>query len=279
MRARRRALRRASASSRPCGRSPRPRSERAHCSRRCEAGEHLSRDGALPLREQGRADPRGRGIQPSLLDPSDGRHRVRSGTPEEKLEHVIVWMAEPATTDVMRVHRQLLAQSEWNERLRSSMAAEYMRWRETYVELFRRLKDAGPLDPAVDEHLFGAGFRRWRTTSWASSGWTHRSQPKRSCARCSGPCSAPGHRYQATDQAEGAATLRRRCSRPLSIGRPDNTRGSAPRWSRRWDRIECRHASVHRRAEYGRAERTDQAQDRHCVRFLSHSFVLSVSGA
>jgi AcrR family transcriptional regulator len=81
-----------------------------------------------------------------------------AGTPEDKLEHVIVWMAEPATTDVMRVHRQLLAQSEWNERLRASMAAEYARWRETYVELFRRLKESGSLDPDLDERLFGAGF-------------------------------------------------------------------------------------------------------------------------
>lgn len=80
------------------------------------------------------------------------------GTPEEKLERVIVWMAEPATTDVMRVHRQLLAQSEWNERLQASMAAEYARWRETFVDLFRRLKESGSLDPEIDERLFGAGF-------------------------------------------------------------------------------------------------------------------------
>ena len=81
------------------------------------------------------------------------------GTPEEKLERVIVWMAEPATTDVMRVHRQLLAQSEWNERLQASMAAEYARWRETFVDLFRRLKESGSLDPEIDERLFGARVR------------------------------------------------------------------------------------------------------------------------
>src|SRR5437764_2400647 len=40
------------------------------------------------------------------------------GTAQEKLETVVVWMAEPATRDVMRVHRQLLSHSEWNEKLR-----------------------------------------------------------------------------------------------------------------------------------------------------------------
>lgn len=34
------------------------------------------------------------------------------GTPVEKLETVIVWMAEPATRAVMRVHRQLLSESQ-----------------------------------------------------------------------------------------------------------------------------------------------------------------------
>ena len=48
-------------------------------------------------------------------------------------------MAEPATTDVMRVHRQLLAQSEWNERSQASTAGEYARWRETFVELFEAI--------------------------------------------------------------------------------------------------------------------------------------------
>ncbi|HVB42263.1 MAG TPA: TetR/AcrR family transcriptional regulator [Streptosporangiaceae bacterium] len=81
-----------------------------------------------------------------------------SGTPAEKLEAVIVWMAEPATREVMRVHRQLLSQSEWNERLRRAMAAEYARWRATYIELFRELKDVGSLDKDADPDLVGAGF-------------------------------------------------------------------------------------------------------------------------
>ena len=80
------------------------------------------------------------------------------GTPQERLEHVIVWMAEPATREVMRVHRQLLSQSEWNEQLQEAMGAEYQRWRAGFVTLFRELKDAGGLDPRVDEGLLGAGF-------------------------------------------------------------------------------------------------------------------------
>jgi AcrR family transcriptional regulator len=80
------------------------------------------------------------------------------GTASEKLDAVIVWMAEPATRDVMRVHRQLLSHSEWNERLRRAMAAEYARWRSAYIELFRALKDAGSLAPDADPDLVGAGF-------------------------------------------------------------------------------------------------------------------------
>ena len=59
------------------------------------------------------------------------------GTPQERLEHVIVWMAEPATREVMRVHRQLLSQSEWNEQLREAMGAEY-------AALARGIRDAVP---------------------------------------------------------------------------------------------------------------------------------------
>jgi AcrR family transcriptional regulator len=80
------------------------------------------------------------------------------GTPAEKLDHVIVWMAEPATQEVMRVHRQLLSQSEWNPDLQRAMAAEYARWREAYIDLFRQLKRAGSLGPLANEELLGAGL-------------------------------------------------------------------------------------------------------------------------
>ncbi len=80
------------------------------------------------------------------------------GTPTDKLENIIVWMAEPATRDVMRVHRQLLTQSEWNEDLRAIMAGEYDRWRNDFVELFRQLQEADLLTPETDIQLLGAAF-------------------------------------------------------------------------------------------------------------------------
>ncbi len=80
------------------------------------------------------------------------------GTPKEKLETVVVWMAQPATRAVMRIHRQLLSESEWNEDLRRAMAAEYARWRAGFVELFRQLEAAGGLVDGTDVELLGAGF-------------------------------------------------------------------------------------------------------------------------
>lgn len=80
------------------------------------------------------------------------------GEPGEKLESVVVWMAEPATRSVMRVHRQLLTQSEWNDDLRAAMAAEYARWRAAFIELFRQLDAAGALQPGTDVELLGAAF-------------------------------------------------------------------------------------------------------------------------
>jgi AcrR family transcriptional regulator len=80
------------------------------------------------------------------------------GTPSEKLENIVVWMAEPATKDVMRVHRQLHAQSEWNEDLRAAMATEYARWRGGFVELFRQLEESDLLTPGTDVQLLGAAM-------------------------------------------------------------------------------------------------------------------------
>jgi AcrR family transcriptional regulator len=81
-----------------------------------------------------------------------------SGSAGQKLEAVIVWIAKPATRDVMRVHRQLLSQSEWSEPLRRVMAAEYARWQAAYISLFRLLQDDGVLFPDADPDLLGAGF-------------------------------------------------------------------------------------------------------------------------
>ena len=81
-----------------------------------------------------------------------------AGTPAEKLENIVVWMAEPATREVMRVHRQLLAQSEWSDDLRTAMATEYARWRKSFVELFRQLEGDDQLTPDTDVDLLGAAF-------------------------------------------------------------------------------------------------------------------------
>jgi len=67
-------------------------------------------------------------------------------------------MAEPATREVMRVHGQLLSQSEWNEDLRTAMAAEYARWRAAFVELFRQLEEAETLTEGTNVKLLGAAF-------------------------------------------------------------------------------------------------------------------------
>ena len=80
------------------------------------------------------------------------------GSPLEKLETVVTWMAELATRDVMRVHGQLLSQSEWNEDLRTAMAAEYARWRAAFIELFRQLDEAETLTEGTDVKLLGAAF-------------------------------------------------------------------------------------------------------------------------
>lgn len=80
------------------------------------------------------------------------------GSPSGKLESIVTWMSEPATRDVMRVHQQLLAQSEWSEDLRQAMAAEYARWRADFVELFWQLESDNLLNPSADIYLLGAGF-------------------------------------------------------------------------------------------------------------------------
>lgn len=80
------------------------------------------------------------------------------GTARDRLDAVVRWMAEPATREVMRVHLQLMAQSEYSERLRERMAAEYARWQGAYVELFRQLERQGALRSGVDVERVGVAF-------------------------------------------------------------------------------------------------------------------------
>lgn len=77
---------------------------------------------------------------------------------EVRLDHVIRWMAKPATREVMRVHTQLLSQAEWNEGLRQRMAIEYGRWQAAYVHLFSELEQEGALRPDLDAVKLGVAF-------------------------------------------------------------------------------------------------------------------------
>jgi AcrR family transcriptional regulator len=79
-------------------------------------------------------------------------------SPSDKLDEVIRWMAEPATREVMRVHLQLMAHSEYDDRLRTRMSEEYARWHQGYVRLFRELKEAGSMAAQADEETLGIGF-------------------------------------------------------------------------------------------------------------------------
>lgn len=81
-----------------------------------------------------------------------------SMSPRETLDAVIRWMAEPATREVMRVHLQLMAHSEYDDRLRERMSEEYARWHRGYVRLFEALIRDGELVPHADARTLGVGF-------------------------------------------------------------------------------------------------------------------------
>ncbi len=80
------------------------------------------------------------------------------GRAVDRLDRVIKWMAEPATSDVMRVHRELLAHCEWDGDLRSLMAEEYATWRSMYIALFEAIREDGDLDPDTNTELVGTGL-------------------------------------------------------------------------------------------------------------------------
>jgi AcrR family transcriptional regulator len=64
-----------------------------------------------------------------------------SGTAEERARRVITWMAEPATSEVMRVHSALYVFALGDETARTRLAAEYARWRLPFVTLFEGLAE------------------------------------------------------------------------------------------------------------------------------------------
>jgi AcrR family transcriptional regulator len=80
------------------------------------------------------------------------------GTALERLDRIVRWMAEPATAEVLRVHLELSAFSERDERLRRELAGEYERWRETAADLFEELRDQGALREGVDARAVGRAF-------------------------------------------------------------------------------------------------------------------------
>jgi len=80
------------------------------------------------------------------------------GSARDRLDAVVRWMAEPATREVMRVHLELMSQSEYSEQLRERMAGEYARWQGAYVELFRQLERERDLRPGLDAERIGVAF-------------------------------------------------------------------------------------------------------------------------
>ena len=79
------------------------------------------------------------------------------GPPESRIRAVIAWMAEPATTEVMRVHTSILISALADERIRERYAAEYARWRAPFVTLFRELAAERELD-GLDPKGVGEAF-------------------------------------------------------------------------------------------------------------------------
>lgn len=79
------------------------------------------------------------------------------GTAEQRMRAVIVWMAAPATTDVMRVHTALMSFALQDNRVRERLAAEYARWRAPFVTLFRELGSERGLQ-RLDSRSLGEAF-------------------------------------------------------------------------------------------------------------------------
>jgi AcrR family transcriptional regulator len=79
------------------------------------------------------------------------------GTADARMRAVISWMAEPATTDVMRVHQTLFVFALQDELVRERLAGEFARWRTPFVTLFRQLgAELGV--PGLDAERVGQGF-------------------------------------------------------------------------------------------------------------------------
>ena len=79
------------------------------------------------------------------------------GSAEERIRAVIAWMAEPATSEAMRVHIALFQSALRDELVRKRLAAEYARWREPFITLFRQLGEELGIG-ALDARSLGEAF-------------------------------------------------------------------------------------------------------------------------
>jgi AcrR family transcriptional regulator len=79
------------------------------------------------------------------------------GTAEQRMRAVIAWMAEPQTTDVMRVHQTLFVFALGDDLVRQRLAAEFARWRAPFAELFAQLADELELE-SFDARRVGEAF-------------------------------------------------------------------------------------------------------------------------
>jgi AcrR family transcriptional regulator len=79
------------------------------------------------------------------------------GSAEARMRAVIAWIAEPATTDVMRVHQTLFVFALQDELVRERLAGEFARWRAPFAVLFRQLgAELGVAE--LDAERIGEGF-------------------------------------------------------------------------------------------------------------------------
>jgi AcrR family transcriptional regulator len=78
------------------------------------------------------------------------------GTAEARMRSVIAWMAEPATSETMRVHLSLYVSALRDEVVRRRLASEYARWRAPFATLFSQLGDELGID--LDAQSLGEAF-------------------------------------------------------------------------------------------------------------------------
>ncbi|HEX9123389.1 MAG TPA: TetR/AcrR family transcriptional regulator [Actinomycetota bacterium] len=79
------------------------------------------------------------------------------GSAEQRMRAVISWMAEPQTSDVMRVHQTLFVFALGDGLVRERLATEFARWRAPFAKLFAELADELGLE-ALDARSVGEAF-------------------------------------------------------------------------------------------------------------------------